>query len=68
MRIGTPLLEGSPWVSQPAKALFERQRRIPRESDGIVTAFYTDARGEAAEERFPAGDQFINSAQRENEY
>ena len=37
-------------------------------SDGLVTAFYTDARGEAAEERFPPGDHIINSAQREKEH
>lgn len=29
----------SPWPTRPAKALFDRVRRPPREGDGVVTAF-----------------------------
>ena len=39
MKVDTPFVEGSPWSSRRAKALFDRQRRDPRQSDGIVTAF-----------------------------
>ena len=37
-------------------------------ADGLVTALYTDARGEALEERFPAGPYLIASALEEKEY
>jgi HEAT repeat protein len=37
-------------------------------ADGLVTALYTDARGAAVEERFPAGDYLIASALEEKEY
>jgi len=37
-------------------------------ADGIITALYTDARGEAVEERFPPGEAIIASALRVKEY
>jgi len=37
-------------------------------SDGLVTALYTDARGEAVEERFPPGPYVIASALEEKAY
>ena len=37
-------------------------------SDGLVTAIYTDARGVALEERFPAGPYIIASAAEEKEH
>jgi len=37
-------------------------------ADGLVTALYTDARGVAVEERFPAGAYVIASAMEEKEY
>jgi HEAT repeat protein len=37
-------------------------------ADGLVTALYTDARGVAVEERFPAGPYLIASAMEEKEF
>ncbi len=37
-------------------------------ADGIVTAFYTDARGRADEERFPAGDATVAAKSAEQRY
>jgi HEAT repeat protein len=37
-------------------------------ADGIVTALYTDARGQAVEERFPPGDAIIASGLEEKAY
>ncbi len=37
-------------------------------ADGIATALYTDARGEAVEERFPPGDAIIASGLEEKAY
>ncbi|HTE53644.1 MAG TPA: HEAT repeat domain-containing protein [Kofleriaceae bacterium] len=37
-------------------------------ADGLVTALYTDARGESLEERFPPGPYLIASAMEEKEY
>ncbi len=37
-------------------------------SDGLALAIYSDARGEAAEERFPGGDYVIDSAPRDRDY
>ena len=37
-------------------------------ADGIVTALYTDARGQAVEERFPPGDAIVASGLEEKAY
>jgi type I restriction enzyme S subunit len=39
VRIRASFWEDSPWPTKPAKVLFSRVRREPRESDDVVTAF-----------------------------
>ena len=39
MRVRCPLVDMAPWPEQPVKSLFVRERRAPRDEDGVVTAF-----------------------------
>ncbi len=60
MRIDVPLPCPYDWPSAPAKALFALQRRPPRESDEIVTAFRD---GQVTLRRVRRVDGFTNALQ-----
>lgn len=76
MRTATPYETLAPWAARPARWLFKRQNRLPRDSDSIVTAFrdgevtlrenrrtegFTNAVAEHGYQGVRAGDLVIHS-------
>jgi HEAT repeat protein len=51
-----------------ADALVRQEPYFLVAADGLATVLYTDANGEADEERFPAGDYLLEPAERTREY